>query len=142
MTFNEARARLWNHANLPGEQLPERESLVWVLWDAGRSGVAPDLKSLGSEILACLKAVNDQVNGPVPSARIGARQDTPAIVDVAYPISLILEAGLAAHRRWSREATFDQALRDELEELLHRASYAWCQVLAGDVDDLIEGFGL
>ena len=30
MTFEDACARLWNHANLAGEQLPETESLVSV----------------------------------------------------------------------------------------------------------------
>jgi hypothetical protein len=140
MNLDEARARLWNHANLPGDQLPPTESLVWVLWDAEQRRVAPDLESLGSDIHACLSAVNHQIKGPLPSARTGIRQDAPAIFEVAYPISVIIEAGLASHRRWSREATFDQAIRDELEELLHRVSFAWCQALAGDVDDLLEGF--
>jgi hypothetical protein len=98
------------------------------------------LGPLGSDVLACLEAVNHRVNGPVPSAR-DVRQDTTAIAEVAYPVACIVEAGLESHRRWSREATFDQSVRDDLEELVHRTSYAWCQVLAGDIDDLVEGFG-
>jgi hypothetical protein len=74
MTFEIARARLWNHANLPGEQFPETESLVWVLWDAGRRGVVPDLQSLFGDILACLEAVNVRLNDPVPSERGGPRE--------------------------------------------------------------------
>ena len=140
MTFEDARARLWNRANLPGDQFPETESLVWVLWDAGRRRVAPDLRPLGGAVLACLEPVNHRVNGPVRSARIDVRQDTTAIAEVAYPIACIVEAGLESHRRWSREATFDQSIRDELEELVHRVSYAWGQVLAGDIDNLVEGF--
>jgi hypothetical protein len=76
----------------------------------------------------------------VPSAKVGITQDTIAIAEAAYPVACIIEAGLESHRRWSREATFDQSIRDELEELVHRVSYAWCQVLAGDIDDLLEGF--
>jgi hypothetical protein len=99
------------------------------------------LGPLGSAVRACLEAVSDRVNGPVPSARID-RQDTTAIAEVAYPIACIVEAGLESHRRWSREAIFDQSIRDELEELVHRVSYAWCQLLAGDIDNLVEGFEL
>jgi hypothetical protein len=75
----------------------------------------------------------------VPSTRKDT-QDTAAIAQVAYPIACVIEAGLEFHRRWSREAIFDQSVRDELEELVHHTSYAWCQVLAGDIDDLLEGF--
>lgn len=142
MTFEDARARLWNHANLPGDRFPKTESLVWSLWDASQRRVAPDLGPPGDAVLACLEAVNHRVNGPVPSARVDVRQDTSAIAEVAYPIACIVEAGLESHRRWSRDAIFDQSLRDELEELVHRVSYAWCQVLAGDIDDLVEGFDL
>jgi hypothetical protein len=140
MTFEDARTRLWNHANLPGNQFPETQSLVWALWEAGRRKVAPDFGSFGDDILACLQAINARLNGPVPSARIGPREDSTGIAELAYPIACIIEAGLESHRRWSREATFDQAIRDELLGLLHRVSYAWSQVLAGDIDHLLEGF--
>jgi hypothetical protein len=99
------------------------------------------LKPLGSAVLACLEAINHQVNGPQPSTRTDP-QNTTAIAQMAYPIACIIEAGLEFHRRWSLEATFDQSIRDELEELVHRVSYAWAQVLAGDIDDLVEGFAL
>jgi hypothetical protein len=57
-----------------------------------------------------LEAVNHRVNGRVPSARIDVRQDTTAIAEVAYPIACIVEVGLESHRRWAREATFDQSI--------------------------------
>jgi hypothetical protein len=140
LTFEEARDRLCNHANLPGEQFPETESFCWALWDADRRRVAPELQSLFSDILACLEAVNVRLNGPVPSERDGPREDSTPIAEVAYSIALIIDEGLEYHRRWSREATFTQAFRDQLEELVHRVAFAWCQVLASDIDDLLEGF--
>ena len=140
MTFEIASARLRNHANLPGEQFPETESFCWALWDADRMRVAPDLQSLFSDILACLETVNVRLNGPVPSARMGPREDSTPFERIAYSIALIIDEGLDYHRRWSREATFTQAFRDQLEELVHRVAFAWCQVLASDIDDLLEGF--
>jgi hypothetical protein len=141
MTFDIASARLWNHAKLPGEQFPAVESFIWALWDADRERVAPHLETLVADILSCLEAANVQLNGPVPLERaVGPRQDSTAIVEVAYPIALIVEGGLKYHRRWSRDAIFTQAFRDDLEKLVHRVSFAWCQVLAGDIDDLLEGF--
>src|SRR5262245_34591318 len=118
MTFEDACARLWNHANLPGARYPETESFAYALWEAGRRRVPPELNSLGSDILACPEAVNFGINGPMPSARIGTREDSSSIVELAYPISLIIEAGLESHRRWAREAVFDRVIRDELEEFL------------------------
>ncbi len=142
MTFEEAIARLCNHANLPGGQLPETESFGWVLWDAERNRVAPDVQPLCGDILDCLEAVNGRLNGPVPSERRGPREDSTAIAEVAYPVACIIDEGLEYHRRWSRGATFTQAFRDQLEELVHRVSYAWEQVLASDIDILLEGFDL
>jgi hypothetical protein len=97
------------------------------------------LRPLGTAVLARLEAINHRVNGPEPSTRTDT-QDTAAIAQVAYPIACVIEAVLKSHRRWSLQATFDQSVRDELDELVHRTSYAWCQVLAGDIDDLLEGF--
>jgi hypothetical protein len=140
MTTEDILLLLANHANLPGVRFPETGSLAWVLWNADRRRLAPDLGPIGSDPLSCLEAINLRLNGPVPSTRVGIREDSHTIAEVAYSMACILESGLRYHRRWTREAAFTQEIRDELEDLLHRVSYAWCQVLAGDMDDVLEGF--
>ena len=88
MTTEDVLLRLANHANLPGERFPETESLVWVLWNADRRRLAPDLGRIGSDLLSCLEALKLRLNGPVPSTRIGIRENSNTIAEVAYSAGL------------------------------------------------------
>ena len=78
----------------PGEPVPgdgePRLGLVGRWSEAG----SPGLETAGGAVLACLEAINHRVNGPVPSAKVGVRQDTIAIAEVAYPIACIIESCL------------------------------------------------
>ncbi len=44
--------------------------------------------------------------------------------------------------KWRHNATFDSTVIDQLEYCTYLISFAWDQVLAGDVDDLLEGADL
>jgi hypothetical protein len=138
MNYADARLRLANHANLPGEQLPEAESLGWVLWNATRTGTKPNLAPLLADIIACLEVVNHELNSPIPSESKG--QMTEAVIaEVAYSVSGILVDGLRYHRQWVRESLFEDADRGALADAVFRIAFAWDQVLAGDIDDIMEG---
>jgi hypothetical protein len=138
MTYQDACLRLANHANLAGEQLPADESFAVVLGIASRRHAPPDLRAVLADIIACLEAVNHELNGPVPSESIGGNKERD-IAAVAYAVSGIVVYGLQARRRWEREGLFTPQDRDGLLEAVYRIAYAWDQVLAGDIDDILEG---
>src|SRR5271156_2473382 len=113
MTYREACLRLANHANLAGEQLPAEDSFAVLLGSASRMHAPPNLPALLADIIACLEAVNHELNGPVPSESIG-RNRAGDIANLAYSVSGILVCGLKARRRWDRESLFAPKERDAL----------------------------
>jgi hypothetical protein len=138
MTYQEACLRLANHSNLAGEQLPAEESFGQILRNASAMHPPSGLNTLVADIIACLEVVNREWHGPVPSkafGRIGVR----GIVEVAYAVSGIIVDGLRYQRRWEQEGLFGQQERDALREAVYRIAFVWDQVLAGDVENLLEG---
>jgi len=61
---------------------------------------------------------------------------------VAYPMAGILSRSIEFHRKWSKQKQYDTVTLDSLEHAIHSIAFAWDQVLAGDVDDILEGFDL
>lgn len=140
MTYAEARLRLANHSNLSSD-LPKEESFIWSLYNATKTGIQPDIEALVRDVIACLEVVNRKINSAIPSEsskRIDERSGT--IHDVAYSVSGIVTSGISYLRQWSREQRFSIEARDRLLEAIHRIAFAWDQVLAGDINDLLEGF--
>ncbi len=140
MTYAEARLRLANHSNLPSD-LPKEESFVWALFNATKTGVQPNIEILARNVIACLEVVSRKINGAIPSEssiRIDERSGT--INDVAYSVSGIVASGISYFRQWSLKQRFSTDIRCFLIEAIHRIAFAWDQVLAGDVNDLQEGF--
>ena len=132
--------RLANHANLPGTDLAETESYVWHLWNADRTRDPPDITGLADDIITCLRVANHAMNGPIPSESRSADQQRSVIVDLAYSVSGIICRGLKYHRLWSRTRRLDSSVCELLEDATYRIAYAWDGVLAGDRDDILEGF--
>jgi hypothetical protein len=103
-------------------------------WHAGLEDDALDPKSVSGAtaagqrldetvrgFLSVLERVNVELNGPLPSERIGAgTDDVPR--DVAYAVSEVT--------RMLRDA--------EQHDAAARVDTAWNAVLAGDIDDLAE----
>jgi hypothetical protein len=129
MNYDEVRNRLFNHANLPGphtDVFTEEESFVYRLWRADQDGLTLDVDVMAMDVLNCLIIANQD-------SRVEARSG------FAYPVSCILSSGIQYHRKWSRKGHFDQYMRDSLEDVIYRIAFAWEQLLAGDIDDLLEG---
>lgn len=141
MNFDDARMRLANHSNFPGTNLPEQKSFVWQLWRADKTGLAPNL-DLCDDVIACLEIVNCVLNGPFPSESTTRLQHKQLPADVVYAISGIISAGLRFHREWSRNGRIDSSICRSLEDATYRIAYAWEQVLAGDIDDILEGLDI
>lgn len=55
-------------------------------------------------------------------------------------MSGILTSGLRYFRDWTAADRFERATRDMLADCLYRIEYAWDQVLAVDIDDLLDGY--
>jgi hypothetical protein len=138
MTYQEACLRLANHSNLAGERLPAEDSFAQVLRNASLLHAPVDLNTLIADIVRCLEVVNREWHGPLPSKSF-AQVGVPGIVEVAYAVSGIIVEGLRYLRRWERDRLFGPHERDALAEAVHRVAYAWDQVLAGDVENLLEG---
>jgi hypothetical protein len=136
MTYADAVLRLVNHANLPGGELPMEESLLGALWIASQGRPPPDIDPLVNDVIACLEVVNRELNGPIPSETI-ERVSEGVIVRVAYPISLIVDGLLQSNRRTDGTPSGGVNCEGAIEAAF-RINFAWCQVLAGDIDDIRE----
>jgi hypothetical protein len=138
MTYQEACLRLDNHANLPNVQLAEEESICHALWKATHSKTLTNLDALVADVILCLKAVNQEWNGPIPSEStisLGGQVDRR----VAYAMSLIFCDSLGFLRRWERDGLLSSKERSSVLEAIYRIAYGWDSVLAGDIDDILEG---
>ena len=133
MTYIDAVLRLANHANL-GDRLPMEESLLGALWIASKGRTVPDIGPLVDDVISCLEVVNQELNGHIPSETT-VRLNERAIGQVAYPISLIVGDLLRPPHRADGTA-LGIAGSDALVEAAFRINSAWCQVLAGDIDDI------
>ena len=92
-------------------------------------------------MIVCLEVVNRQINGTVPSESTKRIDERDGVInDIAYSVSGIISSGISYFRQWSKEQHFTTEVRDELIEGIHRISFAWDQVLAGDIDELLEDF--
>ena len=138
MTYQEARLRLANHSGLPCEELPDLASFAVVLRKATQTRSSPAVDSLAADIIVCLEEVNRELNGPKPSENKG-RASERVIIEVAYFVSGIVTVGLRHLLQWSGESLFEQRDRDALTDAVYRVAFAWDQVLAGDVDDILQG---
>ncbi len=143
MDYLDAQKKLLNHANLPGEhtkKYSEYESFGYVLWDCDRNEVENNIELLSKDIIDCLIIANIEYNGDVPSDRIGSgRKNEKVLYELSYPVSLILTRGLKYYRKWNKEKKFTEIFLENLLNNIYLISYAWDSVLAGDIDDLIEG---
>jgi|HubBroStandDraft_6_1064221.scaffolds.fasta_scaffold970543_2 hypothetical protein len=135
MDYTQALQRLRNHANISGSDLPESESLLFVLWQAGRQAHIPETDSLFDDIFACLETVNHALNTKHPSETITGKAEALPRSLVA-DISVILSAGWSYYWRWSRTKQFSEAFCGEFAGMLVRLSIAWNAVLDGDIDDI------
>jgi hypothetical protein len=140
MDYETAKQRLWNHANFPENGLSIEESLVGSLWLADKD--RGDLRFLchAEDVLECLRTVNLAKNGRNPEKSSGPSPSDCVVLDVAHSVSGIIEGCLDFHRRWAESQKLDAATLASLEMALHKIAFAWNQVLAGDISDLLEGF--
>jgi hypothetical protein len=141
VNFDDAQMRLAIHSNVPGTNLSEHESFVFHLWQADQSRSVPKL-DLCDDVIACLEVVNREWNGPLPSESKMRIQNRQLPTDLVYSVSGIISSGLRYRRRWSRNGRFDSSICDWLEDSTYRIAYAWDQVIAGDIDDILEGFDI
>jgi hypothetical protein len=140
MDYETAKKRLWNHSNLPENGLPIEESLVGSLWLADQDRSELRFLCHAEDVLDCLNAVNLAKNGSNPAERCGPPPNNSVVLDVAYSVSGIICGCLDYHRKWTESGKFDAATLASLETSLHKIAFAWDQVLADDVSDILEGF--
>jgi len=141
MKYEEAKRKLAGHSDLPGTDQPTEHSFLGGLWLFDQKKTELGFKAHADDVIRCLRVVNTHFNGPDPDTR-SSPPDRSRIAEVAYPISGILAGGIEYHLRWSRKRQVNAEVLDNLIFDLGRIAYAWDQVLAGDVSDILEGFEL
>ena len=142
MDYESAKQRLENHANLDRTGLPIESSLLGVLWLVKKGEVDLDIADLVADILDCLQVVNKEANGPDPDTRAGPSSGQHIVLENAYYVSGIVSQSLGYHRLWSQQQRFSPEQLYALETDVHKIAYAWDQLLASDMSDLLEGFDL
>jgi hypothetical protein len=96
---------------------------------------------LVEDVINCLEVVNHELNGANTSGPVSVgRAFVPVDRTVSYAISGIISGILLHYRRWQRRNLFGQSIYDSLLNAALKIAYAWDQVLAGDIDDLLEGY--
>ncbi|GAA5511211.1 hypothetical protein [Novipirellula caenicola] len=141
MNYEEAKRSLASHANLPETDLPIEGSFVGGLWLIAQKNADPRFMQHADEIINCLRTVNTHFNGPDPTSRSG-RSDHSRISEVAYFVSGIISGGLTLYLKLNRMRQLDQDSLRQLSVELCRIAYAWDQILASDVSDILEGFDI
>ena len=134
MDWQTALRRLQNHANLPGDGA-EHESFVFALFAADRESKSPDLAPFGEDVLSCLVVINAALNASKSIAEDGLRS-------VAYSLAAILSSSLEYVRRWRDQGRFDESTLRDVELRVWRIAVAWEQVLAGDVEDILDNLAV
>ena len=137
MDYSQALTKLRNHANAAGSTLPEGESFLFTLWQAGRQSRVPELRDLFNDILACLETVNHALNTEHPSDTVAGKAEALPRSLVA-DVSEILSTGWRYFWQWSSSQQFSESFRTELAVMLVQIGIAWDAVLAGDIDDIRE----
>lgn len=135
MDYLQALQKLRNHANMPGTNLPESESFLFALWQAGRQLRIPELEPLFDDIIACLEIVNRAVNTEHPSDNIAGKLEALPR-SLVGDISFILSDGWHYYRRWSASKQFTESFRTQFGVMLVQLGIAWIAVLDGDIDDI------
>jgi hypothetical protein len=143
MEYEEAVNRLSNHSNLPNTHYSENESLIFCLYQAEQCKQEPSIEHFVEDVINCLDAVNHELNGSNPSGP-GSVERASVLVDrqVSYSISGIISGILLYYRRWKRSNLFSCSIQDSLLDAAIKIAYAWDQVLAGDIADLLEGLDI
>lgn len=137
MNYETACERLLNHGNLPHglSQAPDEESLLFVLWNAHKSKVAPDnLAAMAKDIVRCLEVVNKRWNGAVPSETFDSVKEIERCLVSA--ISQIIHECWQYFREWEETELFEPEFLRQLSLTAWTISCAWNAVLAGDIDDI------
>ena len=137
--YEEAKRSLASHANLPGTDLPIEGSFVGGLWLLEQNKAEPRFTQHADEVIDCLRTVNTHFNGSDPDSRSGPA-DHSGIAEVAYFVSGIISGGMMQHLKLNRMRKLAPDLLTQLSLELCRIAYAWDQILASDVSDILEGF--
>jgi hypothetical protein len=137
MTYEQAKARLLNHANLAGAGIADEESFLFALWKAEKEKILPNFDALYEDVLTSLEVVNRHLNSGTPSevVRGKASQLERSLVNSMWYVT---HDGWRFQRRWDLERIFERDVTEHLALLLYRISCAWGAVLDGDVDSLRE----
>ena len=135
-SYETARERLLIHSPLPKRNNESLfESFTYRLYQADRDGSPPPLE-LVHDVVACLQVANKEYNGVVPSVQ--NRRGRNVVEDLEYAVSGIILDALRFHFKWTRRDIFTTEIRDALEHGVYLIAYAWDQLLAGDVENLVE----
>jgi hypothetical protein len=139
MTYAQALLRLAEHGY--GEAPAMDQSFLGSLYLSEKAGIPPEIDRLAADVVECLQIVNEEFNGAKASEiRSGKAGNLPR--DLVSRVADISEGAIQYRRKWSQAMTFQAEALQRLERATHMVSFAWAQVLAGDIDNIAEEWRL
>ena len=126
---------------MPRSFSSENDSLISCLYQAEGSNQPPSIDHLVEDVIHCLEFVNHELNGTNHSEFVGSANHV-VLEQVSYPVSGIISKILLYYRKWQRSNLFSSSVHDALLDAVLKIAYAWDQVLAGDIDDILEGLDI
>ena len=123
--------RLMNHANLPvrDSSADQDDSLVYVLYQSGRSNITPD----------CQRHIGDILNCIVSLVGIGESDvESRYILRICYSIAAIQNRALQLIQDWRDKKLFKENILHDLENSIIKIGIAWEMVCSGEDTDAIK----
>jgi len=130
MNSQDLAKRLRSHANLPGGAVGV-DGLCMHVWSWRSKGAVLSIAAPLSDLLHCLQLLNAE-----PRTRERPLLSDSEAQSAAYSLSCII--GKLASVIRSARACADAESKQRLEWALDVTAHAWSQVLAGDIEDIIQ----
>lgn len=135
MDYPTALEKLLRHAGL-SKQKPTTEDFQYVLYLISDKKAFRPLLPLADDVLACLEAVNQHLNGPQPSET----EDSTKAAELDRPLVYALNALLTTGHKYAgwvaAESGFAPEHVAEMRRAVQTIELGWNFVLAGDSNSL------
>lgn len=135
MDYPAALEKLLRHAGL-SKQKPSAEDFQYVLYLISDKKAFRPVQPLADDVLACLEAVNQHLNGPQPAETDDEAKASTLDRPLVYALSSLLTTGRRYAAWVAAESGFAPADVAEMRRAVQAIELGWNFVLAGDSNSI------
>ncbi|RTQ46275.1 hypothetical protein EJV47_22370 [Hymenobacter gummosus] len=135
MDYPTALEKLLRHAGL-SKQKPTAEDFQYVLYLISDKKAFRPVQPLADDVLACLEAVNQHLNGEKPADTDDAAKAPTLDRPLVYALNSLLTTGRKYTTWMATEAGFAPAEVAEMQRAVQAIELGWNFVLAGDSNSI------